>query len=69
MLFRSVGESYSSKIEAKQLLGRLREYDGANTIFIELVDNAIPKSKSLQKSRLTIFKKHCLSIINHEIKK
>jgi superfamily II DNA or RNA helicase len=65
-------EAYSSKIEAEQLRGRLRPYfnttgDMAKTIMIELVDDGVPKSKSMYMSRLPIFKKTCLKILKYKL--
>lgn len=57
-------ESYSSKVEAKQVSGRLREYNKVdNTFYIEMVDIGFSRVFDMYKNRLPVFKKLCAKVL------
>ena len=56
-------ESYSSKVSAEQMSGRLREYSPtANTFYVELVDRGFRKVQNMYRDRLSVFKKKCVKV-------
>lgn len=56
-------ESYSSKVIAEQVSGRLREYSPKLcTYYIEFVDTGFRRVENMYKSRLSIFKKKCVEM-------
>ena len=62
-------ESYSSKIIAEQVSGRLREYaPNKSTYYIEMVDIGFRQVESMYRRRAPIFKKKCseVNVINME---
>lgn len=53
-------ESYSSRVTADQVSGRLREFnDHDNTYYIELVDTGFKPTRNMYERRLPVFKKKC----------
>ena len=56
-------ETYSSEVQAEQLVGRLRPYsENENTVFIEAVDRGFKKAHDMFKRRQKIFLKKCLKV-------
>ena len=56
-------ESYSSKVQAEQLLGRLRPYsDTDNTLFVEVVDIGFKRAQKMFNERQKVFRKKCLKV-------
>jgi superfamily II DNA or RNA helicase len=65
--FEIMTEPYSSKITASQVSGRLREYGpNAYTFYIELIDTGFKKVYDMYKKRLPVFKKKCVTILEHK---
>ena len=63
-------EAYSSAVQADQVSGRLREYSETdNTFYVELVDIGFPKVYRMYRSRLPVFKKKCLKLLNIDLTK
>lgn len=61
-------ESYSSKIEAEQVSGRLREYSPYDyTCYVELVDVGFRKVYAMYKKRMSVFKQKCAKILTIDI--
>lgn len=59
-----MAESYSSKIEAKQVSGRLREYSPDEyTFYVELVDTGFKKAHDMYRRRLKYFKDKCAKVL------
>lgn len=56
-------ESYSSKVSAEQVSGRLREYSKTeNTYYIELIDKGFNSTYAMYMKRRPVFKKKCLKM-------
>lgn len=63
-------EAYSSAVQADQVPGRLREYsDHENTFYVELVDMGFQKVYKMYRTRLPVFKKKCLKLLNIDLTK
>lgn len=61
--FMIMTEPYSSKLTAKQVSGRLREYSpDMFTFYVEIVDTGFPKVVEMYKKRLKVFKEKCVAI-------
>ena len=57
-------EAYSSKVQAEQASGRLREYSPDDyTFYVELVDVGFKTVNDMYKKRLPVFKKKCLKVM------
>lgn len=62
-------ESYSSKVEAEQVSGRLRKYsDNDKTFYIELVDTGFKRAYEMYKQRLKVFKNKCYKVTTINLK-
>lgn len=58
-----VVETYSSEVQAEQLVGRLRPYsETENTVFIEVVDTGFRKAHDMFKRRQKVFLRKCLKV-------
>jgi len=63
-------EAYSSKVQAEQASGRLREYaPDEYTFYVELVDIGFQKVYDMYKRRLPVFKKKCVKVLTMDISK
>lgn len=63
-------ESYSSEVEAEQVVGRLREFSKSDdTFYVELVDVGFPKVYKMWKNRLSVFKRKCKKIMTLDLTK
>ena len=61
-------EAYSSKVQAEQASGRLREYSPNDyTFYVELVDIGFKKVYEMYKKRLPVFKKKCVKVMELNI--
>jgi len=61
-------EAYSSKVQADQIPGRLREYsDSDNTFYVELIDRGFPYAYTMYTKRLPVFKKKCKKILTIDL--
>ena len=61
--FMIMTEPYSSKLTAKQVSGRLREYSpDMFTFYVEIVDVGFPKVVEMYKKRLKVFKEKCVAV-------
>ena len=63
-------EAYSSKVQADQVSGRLREYaKDKNSMYVELIDIGFKKVYRMYINRLPVFKKKCLKLLNVDLSK
>lgn len=63
-------ESYSSEVQAEQLVGRLRPYsEDDNTLFVEIVDIGFKRAQRMFKDRQKIFLKKCLKVTQIDLTK
>lgn len=65
-----VVESYSSEVQAEQLVGRLRPYsEEDNTLFVEIVDIGFKRAYQMYKARQKVFLKKCLKVTQIDLTK
>lgn len=61
-------EAYSSKVQADQVPGRLREYsDSAKTFYVELIDKGFSHAYTMYCRRLPVLKKKCKKILTVDL--
>lgn len=61
-------EAYSSKVQADQIPGRLREYSESDkTFYVELIDRGFPHVYTMYCRRLPVLKKKCKKILTVDL--